>query len=177
MILPSTPFYRIIAKLIDNHAFSLWHFLCFLMGSDHLQVISLKLGNLLIPSVIIFFTPFHMPPFPTLEELLSSGLYFIYVCVCACACVCVCVCVCVSNSFIKCLWRNAQVDAEQKWNFFQWRKKDPGSYIKCCLSYDCGSGEWLPLLETIIKSLQRKHYNKKYIFYLLTWQWYMYVAF
>lgn len=81
------------------------------------------------------------------------------------------------NSFIKCLGRNAQVDVEQKWNFFQWRKKDSGSYIKCYLSYDSGgSGEWLPLLETIIKSLQGKHYNKKYMFYLLAWQWYIYIC-
>ena len=37
------------------------------------------------------------------------------------------------------------------------------------LKYDCGgSGEWLPLLETIIKSLQGNHYNKKYMLYLLT---------
>ena len=136
------------------------------MGSNHLQVISLKLGNLLIPSVIICFKPLHVPPFPNTWGTSEFWVIYIYIYIS------------ISNSFIKCLWRNAQVNVEQKWNFFQWRKKDSGSYIKCCLSYDCGgSGEWLPLLETIIKSLQGKHYNKKYMLYLLTWQWYIYVAF
>lgn len=59
--------------------------------------------------------------------------------------------------------------------FLAVKETNSRSDTKCFLRYDYGFCGCLTQMETTIKSLQRKHYKKKYMF-LLTGQWYVYLA-